>query len=236
MSDFVPQSGDEWCYVLPDVLQADPEYKTKLPDGTIGPRGAAPAPAPAPAVFILGEEGDNKNSHSVPLDRDAQFFIANIMSLSEFGRLFGDLTQTEREFVGSAFRGVLGDRKAFANGKGFQGDLPRRDYINRKDLHAAEIPWYDKIRTTATNSHKGEIVGTNLRVGTFDVDNLPDVSTLDIANDPRIFYASIQYAGGHVGPFPNLSKGVPLPLFSRRDVFYPLANLEQTVEKRELYL
>jgi len=29
---------------------------------------------------------------------------------------------------------------------------------------------------------------------------------------------------------------VPLPLFSRRDVFYPLASLEQTVEKRELYL
>ena len=126
-----------WYWVEPDVLQSDPEYHTYV-DGKRGPRGAAPAPA----VFILGEERNNKNSHNVRLTRELQLFNADLMSLSEYGRLFDDLARTEREYIGSAFRGVFGDTKAFANGTGYQGDEPKVDYVNQKDI-GAELPAYD---------------------------------------------------------------------------------------------
>ena len=220
-----------WYWVKPDMLQHDIEYHTYDDAGNLGPRSAAPAPA----VFILGEERNNKNSHSVKMTSELQLFNADLMSLSEYGRLFDDLIRFEREYIGSAFRGVFGDTKAFANNSGFQGDEPKVDYVNGKDLGAA-LPAYDKIRTCGTNSHTGVEAGRMLLVDTFDPNNLPKNYWVEILNDPRVFWATVQYRGGVVGQFPNLSKGVPLALVSRYPVYYPLENLQKYKgEKRPLY-
>ena len=218
-----------WYWVEPDVLQSDPEYHTYV-NGVRGPRGAAPAPA----VFILGEARNNKNSHNVKMDRELQLFNADLMSLSEYGRLFDDLTKFEREHIGSAFRGVFGNTKAFANGVGYQGPEPKVDFVNQKDI-GAELPAYDKIRTCGTNSHTGIEIGRMLQVNTFDPNDLPKNYGVEILQDARVLWATIQYRGGAVGPFPNLSKGVPLALVSRYPVYYPLENLEKyNGEKRPL--
>ena len=220
-----------WYYILRDMQQHDPEYHTYDNDGNLGPRPAAPAPA----VFVLGEARNNKNSHNVLLTRELQLFNADLMSLSEYGRLFDDLTKAERERIGSAFRGVFGDTKAFANNTGFQGAEPKADYVNNKDLGAL-LPAYDKIRTCGTNSHTGVEVGNMLQVDTFDPNNLPKNYGIEILQDSRVFWATIQYRGGVVNQFPNLTYGVPLALVSRYPVHYPLENVQKyTGAKRPLY-
>ena len=204
------------------------------PDELFGPiRDCAYKLGSCPAVFTLGEAKNNLNSHNVLLTRELQFFNADLMALSEYGQLFGALAKTQKEYVGSAFRGVFGNNKAFANGTGFQGKEPKADFVNRKDIDAG-LPAYDKIRTCATNNHTGDEVGDMLRIDTFDTNDLPKNFGVEILQDSRVFWATIQYKGGEVNKFPNLTKGVPVALVSRYPVYYPLARLYRR-EKRPLY-
>lgn len=207
----------------------------------------------APDVFRLGEASNHTNSHSVRLGREGQQFCANLMALSEFGhRMFNvdgsktELLSPEQEkTIENVYEGTYSAGRAFWNTRstGYgPNSIPLTNWVSGENLDAPDDPGFDVIRTCGTNWHTGRIVETNLLVDTWNVNNLPLDCDISILTNPRICWATIikgKKIPGSVTPefpdgqhavfkFPGLVKGVPVPLITKKDVFYPIYLLIKT--------
>lgn len=237
----------EWFYITPEFFP--PRNREFYP---IRPR--AVKIGAAPDVFILGEAANNTNSHAVKMGKDQQWFCANIMALSEYrhrmfnldGTRTGLLTNDQHDHIARAYTGTYSAGVAFWNlmGSGY-GYEPLQNWVTGENLDG-ELPGFDKIRTCGTNSHKGQIVGTNVLIDTWNVDNLPLDCDISILKDHRIVWATIiknndlknpNYPDGSfpVYKFPRLTKDVPIPLVTKKDVYYPLYLTIKTTTRPKLY-
>jgi len=204
----------------------------------------------APDVFLLGEESNHTNSHAVRMDRHGQWFCANLMALSEYGhRMFnldgtrsGLLTADQHDHIVRAYTGTYSAGVAFWNTRGTgygPNSVPLSNWVAGENLES-EDPGFDAIRTTGSNVHNGTIANTNVCIDTWHLanteygweNNIPYDCDIDILTDRRICWATIIKAGDLKDPdfpdgsfavnrFPRLTKGVPIPLITRKPVFYP---------------
>lgn len=191
-----------------------------------------------PAVQRCGEYTNALNGHYSAYGMAWQFFAMDLASAIVFGRYHDGLTDAQYTWLAKRLTSVYGTTTAFCNN---QGMGVYRNYLTGENKTAEDPKIYTLICTGA--SLGGVEVGDMLRVDHFDATKPPpDVSTIDPYTDPRVFFATIigKEADGdyRVYRFDQLNGfDVPVPLLASRDIYYPLAKLEQYSgsEKRSCY-
>jgi hypothetical protein len=144
------------------------------------------------------------------------------------------------------WRAVYGDATAFMNGTGFGGVansnlpyVPRKDYINRIDLNASELPAWDKVRVCggATISGRDNGDGT-VTVDTLNYSYVPSAQSL-LERPWYYFHAVSVHRSGNkevVVDFPQ-GNGHPvlIPLVAMREVRFPIVALEKVNDIADPY-
>jgi len=180
--------------------------------------------APAPAVWRVG-------GNAYQMGRSLQFFQADLLALSKYGRKFADLTLEERSYIASKFTSLYRSDRAFTNRTGFpalpNGDLTaRKNYIKVDPNDIDEEPRFDLIRVCSDDVVSGHEDGTDLVLDHFIT--VPKVYDITILNDPRVFRATIINRDGTLQEFPQLD-GAPVyvPLMSKYELRIPLKYVER---------
>lgn len=129
--------------------------------------------------------------------------------------------------TGDHWRAVYGDTTAFCNGTGFNGAIPRADFVNNRDL-TAPLPRLDKPRACGGAILTGVEDGTDLIVKTLD-GNSPPPPLAEILLRPWLYFAATTVkSDGSIGRFPQGNGAtVWVPLVASTQVTIPLSNLEK---------
>jgi len=140
----------QWYWIPPDqVLDAgyqDTEYKTRKCTLTADENSC-------PGVVILGEADDHKNSRTYKLNKKMQYFAADLMSLSMFGKHFTEFASgsDERAAINHAFTWTYKNDIVFCNGdSGFGALTPKINCLTGQ--YGAEFPTVDAYRWLTTCS------------------------------------------------------------------------------------
>lgn len=195
--------------------------------------------APCPEVITLGLANNYKFSYKYSLNIQWQWFSFSLFATSAYNKAISLLTKEEFDFLVSRWSALYAGDIAFTNGSGTD---KYRNYILDTNQGKPDFA-YDKIRACGGAYLTGEdwINGQGeavLRVDTFDGNgNPPDISTINLYNDSRIFFADIIGDKGNVYRFPHLegtgsptplvNHDVPVPIISAEPVFYPMRLLEK---------
>ena len=190
-----------------------------------------------PAVQRVGEYSNHLNGHYTQFGMAWQFFAMDLASFIVFGKYHDGLNDAQYLWLANRLTQVYGSGVAFDNGKGL---TTHKNYLTGENKDADEAEIYTLICTGA--SLGGVEVGNMLKVDHFDgTKSPPDVSTIDPYTDPRVFFATIigkGTSGYRVYRFDQLGGAdVPIPFIAKRDVYYPLDDLEKYVSdsKRSCY-
>jgi len=196
-----------------------------------------------PCVFRLGDI-NYIDGHYTYLNREWQFFTFDLMCLMYYGKVHGALSDVEHQWIANRWANVYHGTTAFTNR---QGTNTNRDYVNDRNREADKgIGIYTLVCGGAslsgmqvTNDKEKRM----LRVDTFDgTKPPPDISTIDIRKDPRIFYATIisdkRINGGYStyrfsqleNPVTKKVYDLPIPIIASKPVFYPMADLRYVAD------
>jgi len=175
--------------------------------------------APAPAVWVLSET-------AYKMDAVVQFFCADLLALSKYGRKFNLLGDDD---IAQAFTGVYRSDAAFTNRTGFACNkfpTERRNYIKDENPDA-ELPRFDKIRVCSGAVIRGVEDGADLVVDHFT--EVPTNYGIEILSDPRVFRATIIKTDGTLINFPQLKDGSPVyvPIIAANELRIPLKWVEK---------
>jgi len=166
-----------------------------------------------PEVYRCGEAENHENHHFVQLTKEWQFFWFDIMSKVYFGKYHGELTKTQYAWLSSRWTAIGGNKRAFTNGHGTD---VYRNYVADTNRDTKTLP---AIATLVCGGHcfteKRIVINSAgeemLELPSFDGKaSPPDVRTIDVKNDPRIFIAvnitntKILTGGFAITPFPQL--------------------------------
>ena len=149
---------------------------------------------PAPAVWYLRDE-------QLPITEQWQYYLAAI----NYGM--------QLQYVSA----LMDDTKAFCNGLGLGGSIPRRDYIMRENMTAAELPKFSKsyvctgaqVRLVngvvdAMDITQPPKVKTGRSLPTHISQVTPDIYEYLPQTHPHLFYAAVITSDkGNLTPFPN---------------------------------
>jgi len=207
--------------LIPDEWAEKETYRVKRDQEIDKWGGSVRDAAPAPAVWIAGDKAFHMTS-------SVQFLCADLLALSKYGTLFGDLSGAERDYIVRAFTDLYSSNGAFSNESGFPASndpTPRANYIKNQDTDK-ELPRFDQIRVCSDDHITGVVDGTHLLVDHFS--SVPSGYHISILEDPRVLRATIIRIDGSIREFPQLD-GAPvyLPLMSNFELRLPLKYLEK---------
>lgn len=195
-----------------------------------------------PEVYRCGKLNDYSgipdqyvNGHYSRLTAEWQFFWFDLCCLSYYGKVHNQLTKDQYNWLALRWTSVGGNRTAFTNGHGLD---KYRNYVLNSNRDTVEEPMiYTLIcggMTTKEISVTKNIYGKDmLKMPAFNGrESPPDVTTIDIRNDPRIFTAvnitstKVSTGGYAVNPFPQFKKDtvpqdVLIPLIASDDIYFP---------------
>lgn len=141
---------DMWYWIPPDQFidtgYWNTEFKTRACTLT-GDENSCPA------VVVLGEADNHKNSRTYKLNKPAQYFAADLISLEKYGIHFTELDpfSEERNFVNNAFTWIYKNGIIFCNGdSGFGAPTPKANCLTGE--YGEEWPTVDAYRLCATMS------------------------------------------------------------------------------------
>lgn len=204
-----------------------------------------------PEVYRLGNVDDFDanptqprivNGHYTPLTEEWQFFWFDICCLTYYGKLHNQITKAQYTWLAKRWTSVGANTTAFTNAHG----LDRyQNHVLGTNLTTREKPaiytlWCGGACTKEISKVTNRYGQTMLLIPTFDgTKSPPDVKTIDIRNDPRIFLATnitrTKIGTGYaINPFPqfwnkdNVYQDVPVILLAKRPVYYP-AKLTQKI-------
>jgi hypothetical protein len=194
-----------------------------------------------PCVFRCGELIDNDYGHYVELTKEWQFFWFDLCCKSYYGKYHEELTSAQYSWLAQKWTAVGGDDKAFTNQHGLDYF---RNYVLNTGIGKQNPAIYTLICGGASTkplsivkNNRGMLMA---EIPSFDgTKPPPDVRTIDIKTDPRIFMANSitskeiivdgrkTYA---INPFPQFQKNyapqdVPVPLVSNEPIYYPVKYL-----------
>lgn len=210
-----------WYWLYPDTLREPFTVREGAPGGD-------------PCVWNMCERVDYRQdaSPSCPFPEAWQWFAADLLALSAYGRRLTALTRTEYGTVVKGFTALYANHRALCNGTGFP---KTNNYVEREIT--GEKTRFDKIRRCGTDSVTGEIVRDSkghaiIRLDSFYLDdNPPTEYGLEILYDPRVAVATNIYPAGVVGNFPPGSlpayTTIVYPFLTRVPVYYPLEYCER---------
>ena len=116
--------------------------------------------------------------------------------------------------TGKGFRSLLGNKTAFCNGTGFDGGVPRADFINMRDLKA-KLPRLDKARLCGGAIINGTLAITIATIRALN-GNVKPPSLQYVLDHPEFYFECVTVrADGSNGRFPqNSGRPVYMPLVS----------------------
>lgn len=183
-----------------------------------------------PCVFRLGELENSNNGHYTQLTAAWQFFLADLIAMSVYGRAYGSLSRVEKVYIAKRTTAIYSDDRFITNNKGMD---VYRNYLLDERMEKELPAIYTLVCGGA--SLAGEIVTNSrgapmLKVEHFDgTKPPPPIDSIDWRNDPRVFFANSitgtrKEDGYAVYRFPQLAgRDVPIPIVASRDVYFPLA-------------
>jgi hypothetical protein len=180
--------------------------------------------------FLHMKEGGYPNPAGMPIVRPS--LNAPPVDMTEAVQLLSFKMNAHNPlFTGDKWRSVHNERIAFTNEDGFDGENPRRDYVNRRDLSAVTdagtpaLPKLKKAIVCGGNFIRGDVVGNTLvcTPGIHGIDaNKPLPSVEEILAKHWYFIAT---TGGpdRIFNFPQ-GEGMPvrMPYFLREPVAYEM--------------
>ena len=196
-----------------------------------------------PCVFRLGDI-EYIDGHYTYLNKEWQFFTFDLMCLSYYGKPHGALSDVEYKWIANRWANVYHGTTAFTNR---QGTNTNRDYVNDRNQDAEKgIGIYTLVCGGAslsglvvTNSKRKQM----LKVDAFDgTKPPPDVMTINVNTDPRIFFATIisdtrinsGYRTYRFSQLQNPTSGrvydLPIPIIVSKPSYYPMDDLRIVVD------
>lgn len=194
--------------------------------------------APDPEVNRIGQFDYPASHVKTILNRERQFFWAEIVALHKYGRNLANLTNGEYDYVGKKMNVLMGDAVALTNRK----EPLAVNYIT------GEFPDYEPARMAALicggNTIAGTYAGENkfgksmLAVSSFVAGEPLPTPTYEILKDPRVLWLTAVFKRGEVYPFSTLGDGigVPYPLFTAQQYYFPMEGVRKVSERQPLYL
>ncbi len=195
-----------------------------------------------PMVFRLGDI-NYIDGHYTYLDEDWQFFTFDLLCLSYYGKTHQALADVEYNWIAERWRGLYASKTAFTNR---QGADKNRNWVTRKQsdmnkdvdkgigLYTLVCGGASLTGTPVLNS-KGSMM---LRVDAFDgTKPPPNIRTINIRTDPRIFKATIitdkKVPGGYIvrkftyleNPVTGEVRDCLVPIIASEPVYYPMPDL-----------
>ena len=188
------------------------------------PRGATPAPE----VNRIGGFNDHTSHNKVVLNREKQFFWANLLAFQCFGRSYQACDPTQKLYIGKRVGVMMGPGLAFTN----RSDPEAANYVAGEWLDKEPAKLAELI--CGGNTIQGKPAGKNadgremILIRSFlPTEPLPIV-TGETLFDMRIQWATIVYGTGSAGPFPQLrGLSVPVPIFTDAPYYYPADGLQR---------
>lgn len=187
-----------------------------------------------PEVFRCGELDDSDNGHYVRLTEETQFFWFDICCKSYYGKYHNEITKDQYTWLAKRWTSVGAGWRAFTNKHGLD---TFRNYVLDINRGTEDPAIYTLVCGGMTTKPLNVLKNKNgvdmAQIPTFDPNNFPDVRSIDIKNDPRIFNAvnitsTVVSAGGYsITPFAQfqkdgISQDVLLPLFSNEPIYFPV--------------
>jgi len=142
---------DLWYWIPPDQLRGEEgyqvtEYKTRGCTLTADENSC-------PGVVILGEANNHKNSRTYSLNKQLQYFAADLISLSVYGTHFTEIDahSDERNVINHAFTWMYKNEIVFCNGdSGFGAATSKTNCLTGE--YGVEFPKVDAYRLMTSMS------------------------------------------------------------------------------------
>lgn len=196
--------------------------------GAIDPPYTVREVAPDPEVFRIGVKNDHKSHDKVRLNREQQFFWADLLAMHKYGKLLANCNDDEARFIRGKFGALIGPSVAFTN----RATPECRNYVSDIGKGYGEPALAALLCGGCTIWVKP--AGTNIRgvamveVFSFlDGESLPQV-TPALLLDPRVLWATAIFARESVRPFSTLGEGVgvPYPLITAERYYFPASGVQ----------
>lgn len=177
----------------------------------------------APCVFRTGKKVNNAYFQSARFTAQWQFFMADLMSMIQYGKLFEDLNTTQEGHIIQAFTGMTAGDVAFTNDNGTND---HNNYVKGEMRPENGDPMIDPL-ICGGDTKCGVPEGRMVRMYSFLADETPPLVTRELLLDPRVGWATIVKPNRNISPFPRLTTSVPYPYITVEPYYYPLEELEE---------